>query len=73
MASRSRLTSTLSAATYADLRDRRQAIGTDFVCYRRAGELDADFTSRANSEARAADPRRLQILIFGTGPEREAQ
>jgi hypothetical protein len=47
------------------------AIGTDFVCYRGEGESAADFKSRANSEARAADSSRLQILIFDTGPECE--
>jgi hypothetical protein len=37
----------------------------DFEVFRLEGESADDFKHRAHAEARAADPRPLQILIFG--------
>jgi hypothetical protein len=36
----------------------------DFKCWRLDGESADDFKCRAHAEARAADPRPVQILIF---------
>jgi hypothetical protein len=36
----------------------------DFKCWRLEGESADDFEHRAHAEARAADPRPVQILIF---------
>jgi hypothetical protein len=39
-----------------------------FETFRREGEDEATFRGRAHAEARAADPRPVQILIFGDQP-----
>jgi hypothetical protein len=36
----------------------------DFRCWRREGEDEDRFMARAHAEARAVDPRPLQVLIF---------
>jgi hypothetical protein len=38
-------------------------------CYRNEGEEEAAFRARAHAEAREADPRPLQILIFSDQEE----
>jgi hypothetical protein len=45
-----------------------KSIGTDFLCDRREGEDEDAFKARANTEALAADPGPLQILIFSDTP-----
>jgi hypothetical protein len=41
----------------------------DFKCYRCSNEDEATFRARAHAEARAADPRPVQILIFSDDKE----
>jgi hypothetical protein len=40
----------------------------NFECWRLEGESADDFKHRAHAEARAADPRPVQILIFSDTP-----
>jgi hypothetical protein len=43
----------------------------DFRCWRREGEDEDRFMARAHAEARAVDPRPIQILIFSDKPLKE--